>query len=251
MKLNHIYNESCLDTMKRFKHKISLVITSPPYNNSRKCGDKYNLKYNSFNDNLSYKDYIKFTKKVFDGYDRVLKRNGVVLYNISYASEQPNLLWLLLSYIIRKTNFTIADCIIWKKKTAIPNNSSKNKLTRICEFVFVLCRKDEYETYNTNKQVVSKSDKEQSFYENVFNYIEADNNDGVNPYNRATFSKQLVKKLLSMYYVGGVVYDSFMGIGTTAKVCFLKGIDYVGSEIDEEQVRYFKKWKKKQSNTTF
>ena len=54
-----------------------------------------------------------------------------------------------------------------------------------------------------------------------------------------------------MYYVGGVVYDSFMGIGTTAKVCFLKGIDYVGSEIDEEQVRYFKKWKKKQSNTTF
>ena len=113
------------------------------------------------------------------------------------------------------------------------------------------CRKEEYETYNTNKKVVSKSDKEQNFYENVFNYIEADNNDGVNPYNRATFSKQLVKKLLSMYYVGGVVYDSFMGIGTTAKVCFLKGIDYVGSEIDEEQVRYFKKWKKKQSNTTF
>lgn len=251
MKLNHIYNESCLDTMKRFKHKVSLVLTSPPYNNSRKAGDKYSVKYNNFSDNLSYKDYIKFTKKVFNGYDRILLKNGVVLYNISYASEQPNLLWLLLSVIVRKTNFTIADCIVWKKKTAIPNNISKNKLTRICEFVFVFCRKDEYETFITNKKLISKSNKQQNIYENIHNFIEADNNDGVNPYNRATFSKQFVRKLLSIYYVKGIVYDSFMGIGTTAKVCILKGIPYIGSEIDNNQIEHFNKWKKQQLNTTF
>ena len=187
---------------------------------------------------------------MFEGYDRILKRNGVVLYNISYNSESPNLLWITLSNIVSKTNFSIADVIVWKKKMAFPI-TTPTKLTRICEFVFVLCRKDEYETYNTNKKLSVTHKKGQSYYNPIHNFIEADNNDGVNPYNKATFSKQLVNKLLDIYYVKGVVYDSFSGIGTTAKACLLRGIDFIGSEIDKEQIEYFNKWKKQQLNTTF
>lgn len=42
-------------------------------------------------------------------------------------------MWLTIADILRNTNFTIADSIIWKKKSALPNNVSPNKLTRITE----------------------------------------------------------------------------------------------------------------------
>lgn len=96
-----------------------------------------------------------------------------------------------------------------EKSSALPNNTSKNKLTRICEFVYVFVRKSELKTFNTNKRVKSVSSRGQSYYENVFNLIEARNNDGSNNLNKATFSSELVLKLLDIYYTGGVVYDPF------------------------------------------
>jgi DNA modification methylase len=63
-------------------------------------------------------------------------------------------MWLLIAEIIKQTDFTVADCISWKKQNALPNATSKNKLTRICEFIFVFVRKSEYLSFNTNKNEV-------------------------------------------------------------------------------------------------
>lgn len=38
--------------------------------------------------------------------------------------------------------------------------------------------------------------------------------------------------------LNGLVYDSFMGIGTTAKAALLSGRNFYGSELDENQVEY-------------
>jgi site-specific DNA-methyltransferase (adenine-specific) len=172
----------------------------------------------------------------------VLKENGVVLYNVSYSAENnPNIMWLLISEIINKTDFMVADCIIWKKNSALPNNVSPNKLTRITEFVFVFCRKKEYLTFSTNKKVKSQSKTGQRYYENIFNFIEAKNNDGSNNLNKATFSTEFCEKLIDIYLKkGDLVYDSFMGTGTTANACKIKGLNYIGSELSPAQVEYSK-----------
>ena len=134
----------------------------------------------------------------------------------------------------------IAEQIIWKKKSALPNNVSPNKLTRICEPVFVFCRKNEYKTYAANKKVKSiRKDTGQKYYENIFNFIEAANNDGPNKLNKATFSTDLCKQLLSIYSKeGDTVYDSFMGTGTTAVACKEMNINCIGSELSEAQYNY-------------
>jgi site-specific DNA-methyltransferase (adenine-specific) len=248
--MNKIFNESCLETMNRteLQNSVDLIITSPPYNTSRVgASDKHNSRYDVFQDFKSDQEYIDWTIDIFNGYDKVLKENGCVLYNLSYSSENTHLMWLVVSDIIRRTNFTTADCIIWKKTHAIPNNRSKNKLTRIIEYVFVFCRKTEIKTFHSNKKVVSVIEKTgQANYENIYNFIEARNNDGSNNLNKATFSTDFVKKLLSIYGVpNSLVYDSFMGIGTTAKACNEMGYDYVGSEISEKQVEYSEKVLKK------
>lgn len=224
--------------------KVDLILTSPPYNTSR-AGDKdvYNSRYDLFNDKVTDEEYIDWTIDIFHGYDKVLKKDGCVLYNLSYSSENTSLIWLLVAEIIKRTNFITADCIVWKKSHAIPNNRSKNKLTRIVEYIFVFCRKSEIKTFNCNKKVVSVIEKTgQKNYENVHNLIEAKNNDGSNSLNKATFSTELVTKLLKLYGSEGcLVYDSFMGIGTTAKGCVESGMNYVGSEISEKQVEYGKR----------
>lgn len=245
--MNKIFNEDCLKTMQRPEliDTVDLIITSPPYNTSR-VGDKdmYNSRYDTFQDFKLDNDYIDWVVDVFNGYNKVLKSNGCVLYNMSYSSENTHLIWLTISDIIRRTEFTTSDCIVWKKQNAIPNNRSKNKLTRIVEFVFVFVRKDELKTFHSNKKVISTIGKTgQKNYENIQNFFEAKNNDGSNDLNKATFSTDFVENLISMYAKpNSLIYDSFMGVGTTAKGCIKTNNRYIGSEISEKQISNFKSW---------
>lgn len=251
MILNKIYNEHCFITMKRMikdKVKVDNIITSPFYNTSRstschikqRARDNYEGRYDTPVDNMTNDEYLDFTLELFSLYDKILKRNGCILYNLSYGSENTELMWLVIAKIITETPFTIADDIIWKKQSALPNNVSSNKLTRIVEHIFVICRKDEFKTFVTNKQVKSVSDKTgQKFYENVFNLVEAPNNDGANKLNKATFSSELIRKLISIYVrPNSIIYDSFMGTGTTALACKQTGNKYIGSEISKAQCDY-------------
>jgi site-specific DNA-methyltransferase (adenine-specific) len=227
--------------------QVDCVITSPPYNTSRVgATDKYSSRYDVFQDFKTDQEYIDWTCEVFNHYDKILKPNGCVLYNLSYSSEKTHLIWLVIADIIRKTNFITADCIVWKKSNAIPNNVSKNKLTRIVEYVFVFSRKNEFKTFEANKKITGRIERTgQANYENIYNFIEARNNDGSNPLNKATFSTELITKLMDIYAKPeSLVYDSFMGIGTTAKACMERGMNYVGSEISKQQIDHFEEWKK-------
>jgi len=189
---------------------------------------------------MSKEDYSKFTVDLFNKYDAILSEDGVVLYNLSYSSENTDGIWITIGDLIRKTNFTVADTIIWKKKSAIPNNRSKNKLTRITEYVFVFVRKNEIKTFNANKKIVSTIERTgQANYENIYNFIEAKNNDKSCKLNKATFSSELIEKLLLMYAKKDfVIYDNFMGTGTTALACKNLGFKCIGSETSKEQYEY-------------
>jgi len=244
--------EDCFETMQKFIRngkKIDIVLTSPPYNTARKVKtqkalDTHNNRYDDYNDNMTDEEYCDWSVRLFNMFDKVLVKNGVILYNLSYGSENPNVMWLAIGDILRNTNFMIADTIIWKKKSALPNNVSHNKLTRITEFVFVICRKDEFKTFNANKKVTKQNAKGQNYYENVYNFIEAPNNDGVCNINKATYSSELCEKLLNIYAKeNSIVYDPFMGTGTTGVACIKfndnqNDIVCVGSEISQKQVEY-------------
>lgn len=252
-----VRNEDCRKTIKHMINKVikvDCVLTSPPYNTSRKVNTEKEInerksKYKNFNDSMPNDEYRKFIKNIISDCDKILKKNGVILLNLNYASSveidcRCSDMIILLYNIISETIFDIADIIVWKKKSALPNNRSKNKLTRITEYVFVICRKDEYMSFKSNKKITSYiEDKNLRYYENVFNYIEAKNNDGKNPYNNATFSTEFVKKLLQMYVKdNSIVYDCFGGTGTTAIGCLKenRNISCILSEIDKEQCEYAK-----------
>jgi len=246
-----LYNEDCFKTMSLLdKNSIDVVLTSPFYNTNKKAGDSRTLlnskvksyaytRYDKHVDNMTNEEYCDFTEKLFNEFDRILNANGCVLYNISYGSENTECMFKAVNRIIEKTQFTIADVITWKKKSAVPNNVSKNKLTRITEFVFVFCRREEFMSFYMNKEIKSYRKTGQACYENMFNFIEAKNNDGACEFNKATYSSELCEKLLKMYAPeDSFIYDPFIGTGTTAVACERLGLHCVGSEISSNQVKF-------------
>ena len=136
---------------------------------------------------------------------------------MSYGTENTTCMSLLIAEIIQQTSFTLADIIVWKKQTATPNNVSSNKCTRICEFVYVFCREDEFQTFTANKKIIGyREDTNQAIYENVFNFMAAQNNDKSTELNKATFSTDFVDELICRYVLpNDVVLDNFSGTGTT------------------------------------
>lgn len=256
MELNKIYNEDCLSFLSSLKDKkvFDVVLTSPPYNTSRegaifsKNGLQMSSRYHEVDgwiDNRTQEDYITWCIQIFNALDNTLKENGVILWNVSYGADvtknpdSVSTMWLCIADIIRNTNFAVADRIIWKKDSSFPNNESPNKLTRVVEDIFVFARKSEIRTFHCNKKVTSTRPTGQKMYSPIYNYIEAPNNSENCPINKATFSVELCMKLLKIYAPkNAVVYDPFMGTGTTAIACLEKGLNYVGTEISKEQIEW-------------
>ena len=234
---NSLFNENNLDTMMRLSdNSISGIITSPPYNITSKRKDIYYNNGYSDIDGLSEDEYLRVRVNEFMKFSRVLEDTGVICYNISYHNENPILPTLLMSKIHKETDLTVADIITWKKSTAIPFQTSPTKLSRICELVYIIVKKDFLHEFKTNKQVSKINNKTgQKFYKNYTNLIEAKNNDGIQCKLKASFSEEFVTKLLDIYFPeGSLIYDPFMGIGTTARACKKSNRNYLGSELDKE-----------------
>ena len=168
-----LYNGDCLGVMQELAQRgkyVDKIITSPPYNIIRP--NSTDRGYDLYKDGMSNEEYIDFTLRVFEKYDKLLSQNGCIIYNMSYGTENTEVMNLTVAEILRQTDFTLADVMVWKKKSATPNNVSANKMTRICEFVYVFCRRSEFQTFTANKKVVGlRPDTQQKVYENVFNFF--------------------------------------------------------------------------------
>lgn len=234
--MNIIYNESNIDTMLRMSNQsIDGIITSPPYGIGTKRKDcYYNNGYNDL-DSIPHDEYLEVRLKEFQEFSRIIKNKGVICYNISYHNENPILPTLLISKVHNETDLTVADIITWKKSNSIPFQTSPTKLSRISELIYIIVKKDSLHNFTTNKEV-SKINKKtgQKFYKNYTNLIEAKNNDGIKSKLKAAYSEELVEKLMNIYFpIGSLIYDPFMGIGTTARSCIKNERNYIGSEIDK------------------
>ena len=232
-----LYNGDCIDTISQMikeNVKIDKVITSPPYNIIRpSCKDRG---YDVYEDGMSNKEYCDWMVKIFELYNQILNKNGCVIMNLSYGTENTTIMNEVVYEIIKNTNFTIADILVWKKQSATPNNVSSNKMTRICEYIYIFCRNDEFYSFTSNKKIIAYRETGQAIYENLFNFIEAPNNDYSSQLNKATFSTKLVNEIIKRYILDSdIVMDNFSGTGTTLYACMLKKIQAIGVELSKEQ----------------
>ena len=246
--MTRIFNRDCMELMQSIPDgEVHIILTSPPYNTNKKTGTQQPkdgksfpyVRYDMPMDNMTNAEYISWIEKLFTNFDRILAENGVILWNANYGANNTECLFLSIAAVLQNTPFTIADVICWKKPCAVPNNMSHNRLTRIWEPVFIIARKTEAETFFCNKKIASVRANGQKNYQNIHNYIEAKNNDGVCKLNRSTYSTELCEKLLNLYGIEGMlVFDPFMGTGTTGAAAARLNMDFIGAELSPAQCDY-------------
>lgn len=231
MDINKIYNEDCLETMRRMPDNfVDLVITSPPYNMITQV--KYNKyikrvsnthkanKYVDFNDGLGIDEFYELHSSVLKELLRVSK---VVLYNFQIVSGSKEAFFKMIGDF----NKYIKDIIIWDKINCLPA-SREQILNAGYEMILVM----------ENDAHLGRTIKNGTFgrceMDNIIRVPrKKESIDDVK--HNAVFPEQLCDILIKGFSNSGdLVYDPFMGSGTTAKMSLVNGRNYIGSEISKE-----------------
>lgn len=247
LELNKVYHGDCLEVMKSIDdHSIDMTMTSPPYDNLR----EYN--WYTFDFEWIAKELYRITKEwwvvvwvVGDSHD---KKGSETLNSFKQA------------LYFKEIGFSVHDTMIYQKNS-YPFPPS-NRYYQQFEYMFVLS-KGKPKTYNiqTQKTVWKKQTNEISTtrqsdgttkamkYEKGKDERKMDNvwlcNTG---YMRSTKDKEAFKHpaifpeelcerhILSWSNEGDIIYDCFMGSGTTAKMAKLNNRNYIWCDISEEYV---------------
>lgn len=239
---NKIYNESCVETLAKLPDNcIDLVITSPPYNMnlrirkgsycSRQIVKEISTKYADFPDNLPIDDFYNFHSGVLK---ELLRVSNLVFYNIQIVTGSKRAFFKIIGEFAED----LKDVIIWDKRYAQPA-IGEQVLNRRSELILVF-EKD----YPISRQFRSATFKRGTL-DDVWN-IDRENKRGED-YHGATFPEKLISTILENFSKeGDLVYDPFMGTGTTAIVAKKFNRKYLGSEISPQ---YFDLINKRLSET--
>ena len=242
--INKIYNENCLDTMDRMpEESIDLTVTSPPYDGLRT--------YNGY----SF-DFENVAKELF----KVTKKGGVVVWVVGdqtkNGSESGTSFRQALHF--KEIGFNLHDTMIYQKVNYVP--LTHNRYEQSFEYMFILskdkpksfnpimipCKQSgKVEKYGLERRqnhgkmhsmrlynnTEFKATKENKIAPNIFSYTLGREKTG----HPAAFPEKLAEDhILSWSNEGDLVYDPFMGSGTTAKMAMKNNRNFVGSEISEE-----------------
>lgn len=229
MILNKIYNESCEKTLKKMLDKsVNIVITSPPYNMnlrirngmycSRQIVKEFSTKYNGFSDNLPIEEYFLFHSKIIS---ELLRVSEIIFYNIQIVTGSKRAFFK----IIGEFSDYLKDIIVWDKGFAQPAMAS-NVLNRQTELILVF----------DSKNAISRQFENCNFERGTLNDIwNIKRGKKIDDSHSAVFPENLVKQILINFSnPGDIIYDPFMGTGTTAVVCQQMNRQWIGSEICSE-----------------
>ena len=233
VELNKIYNEECLEGMKKIKgNSVDLIVTSPPYNIKKK--------YKSYKDDLSLHEYLNFLKEVLCECSRILKTKGNIMINVgSYIDREGNA--IPISYFIfnmlDELGLKFRQEIVWYFQGGL---SATKKLSGRHENILWLY-KDDY-VFNLDnirvkewKQVDKRNNPNGKNPTNVWEINRVAYGSKEKTEHPAQFPVAMIERIVKGWSnENAIVLDPFMGSGTTAIACVNNNRNYIGFELDEE-----------------
>lgn len=241
MEIERIYNENCLITMANMpKNFIDFVITSPPYDDIR-----------------NYNGYIFEFENIAKELFRVMKTGGVIIWVVADAtidgSETGTSFKQALFF--KNIGFRLHDTMIYYKNNPMPQTG--NRYHQHFEYMFALSKGipktfnpiTEQTKYQGLANMKNRGQNGSLDYEkverttekkvgNVFSYSIGggiSTKDKIAYNHPAIFPEKLVTDQIKTWTnENDIVYDPFMGSGTTAKIAHLLNRKWIGSEISKE-----------------
>jgi len=239
--LNKIYNENCIDTMANMpSESIDMVLTSPPYDDLRN--------YNGFDLPL---------ERIIKGLFRVLKKGSVVVWVVGDKTEDGSETGTSFKQALafKELGFNIHDTMIYYKNNPMPTTGKRyhqhfeymfafskgapktfNPMTEPTKYNGLANMKNRGKEGTLNYKKVERTKEKK--VGNVFFYSVGggiSTKDKIAYKHPAIFPEKLAyDQIRTWSNEGDIIYDPFMGSGTTAKVAHLLKRKWIGSEISAE-----------------
>jgi DNA modification methylase len=247
IEINKIYCESNLETMSRMPDDfIDLTVTSPPYDGLR-----------------TYKGYSFPFEDIAKELYRVTKQGGILVWVVGDSTVkgcESLTSFKQAIYFVEQCGFNLHDTMFYVKD-AMPFPES-NRYNNCVEYMFIFS-KGSPKTFNPIKEKTTDASRKKNSssnrnadgtmsemkYEmgkdersrfNFWNYgvgFAKTTNDKIAFKHPAMFPEKLAKDhIYSWSNEGDLVYDPFMGSGTTAKMAHIYKRNWIGSEMSREYV---------------
>ncbi len=229
--LNKIHLGDSLDYMRSLPDGfVDLVITDPPFNIGKK--------YDSYNDNLKFEEYLNWCYNWLDQLIRILKPNGT-LYLFNYPENNA----YLKVYLDKKLKFR--RWLTWHYNTN--TGHSKINYTRTQHSILFYTKSDKY-TFNKEQVVQPYKNPTDKRIKKLL----SNGKHGTGPYDVFIFNivknvskqktehiAQLPVELVEIFVKASsnpeqLIFDPFLGSGTTAVAAKKNNRYYLGCEISEK-----------------
>jgi site-specific DNA-methyltransferase (adenine-specific) len=245
MKINKIYTEDCLKTMNKMSDNfIDLVVTSPPYDNLR-----------------TYKKFDFQYKKVSKELFRVIKDGGVCVWVVGDQTIKGNETGTSFKHALffKEIGFNLFDTMIYQKKPrgAVGNNKT---YWQTFEYMFIFSKgipntinliKDRRNLDQRKGDVGTKRLKNGKLKKvsrdgyglygrrtNIWKYGVGkgqSSSDDIAFKHPAIFPEKLAyDHIYSWSNKGDLIYDPFLGSGTTIVMAEKLNRNWIGSEVTSE-----------------
>ena len=223
-----IYKSDCMEYLKSVKDcTFDCVVTSPPYNkgnvgttgSANGVWDSF-IDYDNYIDDMEQEEYESWQVDILNEMGRCLKPTGSIFYNHKIVRREGS---CIFPEYIFKTNLNLYQMIIWDRGNS-PDIGNRHLLPTT-ELIFWLT-KDTPKVFRNNAMYRSE----------VWKFPPSKKNG-----HPASFPLELPYNcILLTTEEGDLVYDPFVGSGTTGvAACKLKR-NFIGTDISDKYVEMSK-----------
>ncbi len=229
-----IYNGDILNTVDIAKSSVDLIVTSPPYN--------VDIHYGSNNDDLSYSDYLVFTKKWMQKCYELSKDDGRFCLNIPLDKNKggQQAVCADITHIAKKVGWKYHSTVIWNegnisRRTAWGSwmSASAPYVIAPVEVILILYKNDWKKAKGTARNNDITRQEFMDWTNGVWTFNgQSKKGAGGHP---AAFPLELPKRCIKLFsFVGDTVLDPFMGSGSTLIAASLNKRKGIGVDIDQK-----------------
>jgi len=239
-----IWCDDCITAMsKKIAEKtVSVVVTSPPFN--------LGVRYNSYQDDLPWEEYLEWLESVFVEIKRVLRDDGSLFLNVGSSRRKP---WNAMRVAeVAGKYFALQNEIVWVKAITV-DGKAHGQFSPVCgdrflnhnfEMIFHFTKDGKLpldrlavgvEYNEPTNRLRSKTHNNLRCGGDVwfipYETIQGEMEKGCHP---AIFPVELAERCIKLAGIkkDGVVLDPFCGIGSTLVAAKSLGVKAIGIEID-------------------
>jgi site-specific DNA-methyltransferase (adenine-specific) len=233
-----IYNVDFLRTDYVKERTIDLIVTSPPYN--------VGIKYSSHDDQMSYEDYLSFTKEWLARCYRVMKDDGRFCLNIPLDKNKGGQQSVCadITTIAKQVGWKYHSTIIWNEQNISRRTAWGSWLSASAPYVIapveviVILYKDRWKKISGSRKSDIGKKEFMDWTNGVWTFMGESKKRIGHP---TPFPVELPRRCIKLFsFIGDTILDPFLGSGSTLVACVLTNRKGIGVEIDNNYCRLAK-----------